>query len=167
MRRNGRRCRFRGGRFLPLAGGEPSLDGGGFGNLIGGDLNLRRRAVEDGDGAFALFGIAVDVGDFGSEKEVGLAADLVGGAVVDLKSGGAATHINAQGLPGEWLLEDALAKIAGEEEGVAAVGGESGEEAELGDIEVLRFIHDYEIERVFAFLGQRASEAGENAGLGH
>lgn len=42
------------------AGSEPGFDDLYFGGLRGGDLNLRRWSVEDGDGASALFGVARD-----------------------------------------------------------------------------------------------------------
>jgi hypothetical protein len=40
-----------------------------------------------------------------------LAADLVGGAVVDAQGARAAADVHADLGPGEWLLEDALAQI--------------------------------------------------------
>ena len=56
-----------------------------------------------------------------AEQAVGLRADLVRGAVVDAQGARAAADVDAERLPGERLLEDALAEVAGEEEGVRAV----------------------------------------------
>jgi hypothetical protein len=44
-----------------------------------------------------------------------LLADLVRRAVVDAQGAGAPANVHAEGFPGEWLLEDALAKVTGKE----------------------------------------------------
>src|SRR5262245_17491296 len=55
---------------------------------------------------------------------------------------GASPHIHAKCFPGEWLLENALAKIPGEKQRVGSAVGKCREETELGDADVLRFV-DY------------------------
>ncbi len=124
---------------------EPRCDGGGFVGFAGFDFYGGVWAVEDGDGAAAILGVAVDVGDDGWEEAVGLTTDLVGGSVVDAEDVGAAADVNAERFPGKGGLEDALAEVAGEEEAVGLDAGEGGEEAELGDADVLGFVDDGEI----------------------
>jgi hypothetical protein len=58
---------------------------------------------------------------------------------------GAAADVDAERLPGERLLEDALAEVAGEEQAVGS-GAQRGEEAQLGDADVLRLVDDGEVE---------------------
>ena len=57
----------------------------------------------------------------GAEQEVGLRSDLVRGTVVDPQRAGTAANVNAERLPGERLLEDPLAQVAGEEEAIGSV----------------------------------------------
>ncbi len=83
--------------------------------------NRRRRAVEHGDGVAAVLAVAVHIGHLRPEQPVRLHADLVGGAVVDAQGAGAAADVHAEGLPGERLLEDALAEVAGEEQRVGPI----------------------------------------------
>ena len=72
--------------------------------------------------------------------------NLVRGSVVHLQDAGAAADVDAKGAPGEGLAKDALADVAGEEQ-TGATGGEGGEEAELGDAQVLGFVDDGGVER--------------------
>ena len=67
------------------------------------------------------------------------------GPVVHLQDARAAADVDAEGPPGEGLAEDALADVAGEEE-AGASGGERGEEAELGDAQVLGLVDDGGVE---------------------
>src|SRR5690606_35852833 len=90
--------------------------------------------------------VAVNVRDFGAQQAVGARPDLVRRAVVDAQRARASSYVNAEGQPGEGLLEDALAEVAGEEEAVATPGAESCQEAQLGDAEVLRLVHDCVVE---------------------
>ena len=58
----------------------------------------------------------------------------------------------AQGLPREGLLENALPKIAGEKKSVRPTSTKGGKEPEVGEANVLRFVHDREIEHNFIIL---------------
>jgi hypothetical protein len=51
---------------------------------------------------------------------------------------GASADIDAERLPGERLLKDALPEIAGEEERVGTTGAERREKAQFGDPDILR-----------------------------
>lgn len=88
----------------------------------GEDVDLRLWPVEDRDSALAGFCIAINICEFRGEEAVCRGADLVGSAVVDAEGGGAATDVDAEGLPGEGRLKDALAEIASEEEAVEGLG---------------------------------------------
>src|SRR5579883_1334752 len=88
---------------------------------------------------------------------------LVRGPVVDTQGEGSPAHVEAERLPGERLLENALAEIAGKEEAFRPAAGQRGEEPRFGDAEVLRFVDDGEIERPLASrqaLGQAAEHVG-------
>ena len=65
------------------------------------------------------------------------------------------------------MLDDALAGVAGEEEGVGAISGDSREPAKLGDAHVLRVVDDYEIEGMGGFRRESRGQAGKDAGLGN
>ena len=78
----------------------------------------------------------------------------MGGAVVDAQGARAAANVHAQRFPGEGLLEDPLAEVAGEEQGVGTIPAQGGEEPQLGDADVLRLVHDREVEGRFLLLGQ-------------
>ena len=71
------------------------------------------RSVEDGNRAAPVLHVAVHVAGLGIEQLIGLAADLVGGAVVDAQRARAAADVYADLGPGEGLLDDALAEIPG------------------------------------------------------
>ena len=68
------------------------------------------------DCAAADVRVAVDVAHLGRQEQVGLAANLVRGAVVDAQGARPAAHVDAEREPGERRLEDALAEVAGEEQ---------------------------------------------------
>ena len=87
---------------------------------VSSDADRRRRAVEHRDRVAPVLAVAVDVGDLGAEQAVGLLPDLVRGAVVDAQRARAAADVDAERLPGERLLEDALAEVAGEEQARSA-----------------------------------------------
>ena len=109
-------------------------------------FNSWSGSVEDRDGPAAGLGDAIDIGDFGTQQFVGLHADLVGGAVIDAQGFGAATHIHAQRLPGEGLLEDALTQVSGKEQAIGTVvSGQGRQQFELRDADILGFVHHDEI----------------------
>lgn len=119
---------------------QPLPDRFGFPLPAVEDQDGRFRAVEDGNDAAPLFRVPVHVGQLGTEEAVGLHADLVGRPVVDPQGPGAPPDIDAQRLPGEGLLEDSLAQVAGEEQAVRLSGPEGGEEPQLLDADVLRLV---------------------------
>lgn len=104
--------------------GEPIGYECGFFGFASEHSDDGRRAVEDRDGVAAVFAVFVDVDNGRAEQPVCLDANLVGGAVVDAERAGSAADVDAEGIPGEGLLEDPLAKVAGEEEGIGSVGAE-------------------------------------------
>ena len=71
------------------------------------------------------------------------------GPVVDAQRIGPAADIDAERPPRKRLLEDPLSEIAGEEQAVRPVRGESGEKPQFGDPDILRLVDDDEIERGF------------------
>lgn len=81
--------------------------------------------------------------------------DLMRSAVVDAQRRRASTNIDAEGLPREGLLEDALSEIAREEEAVRTTGRQLLQEAGFGDAKILAFIDYGEVKRR---LGFRCSE---------
>ncbi len=85
------------------------------------------------------------------------------GSIVDFQGGGAPADVDAERLPGERLLEDALAEIAGEEEAVVARGRDCREQSQLGDAEVLRFVDDDMREWFCRFVGKVPRHRGEDA----
>ena len=109
-------------------------------------VNRRRRAVEDRNRIAPVLAVAIHVGHDRAEQTVRLRADLVGGAIVDAQGARAPADVDAEGLPGEGLLEDALAEVAGEKESVGSTAAQGGEEPEMGDADVLRLVHDREVE---------------------
>ena len=114
-----------------------------------------------------VLAVAVHVGHLRAEQAVGLLADLVRRAVVDAQGARAAADVHAERLPRERLLEDALAEVAGEEQRVGPSAAERGEEAQLRDAEVLRLVHDREVEgRRLAASPCASARACEHARLG-
>jgi hypothetical protein len=90
----------------------------------------------------------------------------VGGAVIDAQGPGAPADIDAERLPGEGLLEDPLAQIAGEKKAVRPARPERGEKPQLGDADVLRLVHNGKVERRMVTLRKPGSETAEQAGGG-
>lgn len=72
---------FVGGHSLVSTLGEPLRNCRSFLVLGGEDFHRGLWAVEDRDRAAALFGVTIDVGQFGRQESVGLAANLVGSTV--------------------------------------------------------------------------------------
>ena len=87
------------------------------------------------------------------------------GAVVDAQGSGAAADVDAEGLPGERLLEDPLAEVAGEKEAVRAIRPVPPGN-ELGDAEVLCFVDDGEVEGGRLRSPVRRGQSGEQARTG-
>ena len=112
---------------------HPRLDPPGDGDrlVINRIEHCDRRlgAVVGGDCAAADIRVAVDVAHLGRQVQVGLAADLVRGAVVDTQGARSSAHVDAERQPREGRLEDALAEVAGEEQSLFRLTLECGEEA--------------------------------------
>src|SRR5271168_1369513 len=112
-------------------------------SLIGEGRDDGLGAVEDGDGALALVLHPIHVPDRRRKQPIGDAADLVGGAVIHFERRRSTAHVDPEILPGKRLLEYALAEITGEEDAVRARRRDRGEQPQLGNAEVLRFVdHD-------------------------
>ena len=127
--------------------------------------NRRLPTVERRHGALADLGVAVNVAHLGRQQSVGLAADLVGRAVVDSQRAGTAPDIDAERAPGERCLEDALAEVAGKEQAVGFTASQRGEEAELRHVDVLALVDDDEIERSLATRRGLLGDSREHFGL--
>ena len=84
---------------------------------------------------------------FGPQQPIGLRPDLVRGPVIDSQRGRTPPNIDAERLPGERLLKDPLAQVAGEEEAVRASRPESRQKSQLRNADILRLIHDGEFKR--------------------
>ena len=82
----------------------------------------------------------------------------MGGAVIDAQGARAPPDVHAKGLPGEWLLEDALAEVAGEKERVGPTVPQGGKEPKMGDADVLRLVHDREVEHHLLGLRDRGRQ---------
>ncbi len=78
------------------------------------------------------------------------------GAIVDGERGRPAPHIDPEFLPRERLLEDALAKVAREEQGVGCRRRDRCQKPQLGHAEILRLVHHDMRER----LGLPVSKVG-------
>ncbi|TDQ53191.1 hypothetical protein EV658_1451 [Phaeovulum veldkampii DSM 11550] len=89
-------------------------------------------------------------------------ADLVRCAVIDAQRERAAADIKAKRLPGKGLLKDALAKIPGEEEAVAAHCCHSGEEPGLGHTQILRLVNHGEVVGASTALAESIRQTAED-----
>jgi hypothetical protein len=83
-----------------------------------------------------------------------MGADLVRRPVIDAQCERAAADIKAKCFPGEWLLKNALAKIASEEEPVAPPSCQRREEPGLGNSQILRLVDYAKVVGPGAFLGE-------------
>ena len=123
--------------------------------------NCGRRAIEHGNRVAAILGIAVHVSHHGTEQSIGLCADLVGGAVIDPQSSRSPPNVDAQALPGKWLLKDALSQVAGEKETIGATATQGSKKSEMSNTDILRFVHDYEVEYNLLVFGDGRGQCGE------
>ena len=62
------------------------------------------------------------------------------GSIARVTPSGSPSDVDAEPFPGEGLLEDALADIAGEEEYVWSIGHDSAQESQLCDAKVLGLV---------------------------
>ncbi len=85
--------------------------------------------------------LAIDIRHLRAQKAIRLLTDLMRGPIVHAQRLRPPSHIHAERLPREGLLENALAKITGKEQSIRPAGGESGKKAQFGDADVLRFVH--------------------------
>ena len=105
------------------------------------------RAIEGRNRSSSVLDIPVDIRDNWTEQTVSLHPDLMRSAVVQLEKLRSPTNLNAHGLPGERRLEDALPQVACEEQAVSSLTSQRGQEAQLSDSDVLRFVHDHEVKQ--------------------
>src|SRR4051794_27305269 len=110
-------------------------------------MNCRRRSVEYRNRVAPVLTVAIHVGHHGAEQAVCLRPDLVGGTVVDAEGAGASPNVHPEGLPGERLLEDALAKVASKKQSIGPTSTEGSQEPQVGDSDVLCLVHDREVEQ--------------------
>jgi hypothetical protein len=82
----------------------------------------------------------------------------VGGAVINAQGARTPPYIDTQGLPREGLLEDALPEVIGEKESVWPTCPQSGKEPDMSDADVLRLVHDREVEDHILVLGDRGCQ---------
>ena len=97
--------------------------------------------------ALLVVDIAVRIRDFRVQQSIGLRTNLMRGPVIHPQRARSSANVDAELLPREGLLEDALAEIAGEEEAVGTATAEGGQKAQLGDADVLRLVDDDVVER--------------------
>src|SRR5690349_9186614 len=90
---------------------EPDSDGFALLSFRSKSSNLRWWSVEHRNRMAALFAIAISVDNLRPEEPIGLFSDLVRCAVVHAKRFRPTPNIHSLRLPGERLLEDALAEI--------------------------------------------------------
>src|SRR5439155_23339518 len=96
---------------------------------------------------------------------VGLHADLVRGSVIDAEGAGSSANIDPQRFPGEGLLKDPLAEVPSKKESVRTIRAEGSEEPQVRNAEVLRLIHDREVERRMLAPGHDRGQSAEQAGV--
>src|SRR5438128_2493299 len=89
------------------------------------------------------------------------------GAVIDSQARGAAANIDPELLPREWLLEDPLAEVTGEEESVWPAAAKRCDKTQLRNADVLRFVDDDVVEDRTRHRLQFLRESREEARLGH
>jgi hypothetical protein len=109
-------------------------------------LDQRHGAIEDRHCSQTALCVAIDIRDFRAQEPISLFADLVRGPVIDLQGSGPAADVHAQGLPGKGLLEDPLAQVAREEQGIGPRRAQRRQEAKLGHADVLGFVYHCEVE---------------------
>ncbi|MNV64063.1 hypothetical protein D3C71_1566900 [compost metagenome] len=129
---------------------------------IGIAADGRLRPIEHGNRALAAFDVSVHIGYLGAEQTIGLRANLVRCAVIDIERARSTTYINTQMFPRERRLEDALAEVAGEEECIGAVAGNRCEEAQLLHADILRLVHRDVIEYRMLALEHDFGKLGEH-----
>src|SRR5258708_20873132 len=87
-----------------------------------------------------------------------MAADLMRRAVIDAQCVGPAPDIDAERLPGERLLKDPLPEITSQEQPVRTRSANCGQEAQLGDTDILCLIDDGDIEGRPAVIGDMVGQ---------
>ena len=124
-------------------------------------------AVECRVGSAPLLHVAVDVGEFWTQQSIHLRADLMGRTIAELEGFGTTPDIDAQRLPGEWRSENSLPQVAHEEEAVGPPTAQRRKKTKLGDANVLRFIHNREVERRIVAVPQPFGEQAEHIRPGY
>src|SRR5262245_8603229 len=109
-------------------------------------MNCRRRSVENGNRVISVLAVAIHIRHDRTEQPVRLSADLVGGSVINAQRARASSDVHAEGFPRERLLEDTLAQVASEKEGIWPIPTQSGKEPEVGRANILSLVHDRVVE---------------------
>ncbi len=89
-----------------------------------------------------VVGDSVHIGEHSGQQPVGVGADLVGGAIVDAQRLRLPPDVDAQRLPRERLLENALAKITGKEQPFGTFLCKGYEKQHLGHADILGLVAD-------------------------
>src|SRR5690606_23851382 len=96
-----------------------------------------RGSVEDGDGAAPALHLAVRIRYLVDEQPVSVGPNLMGRAIVYPQRLGAPANVNPQCQPGEWMLKDALARVAGKEQPVRPRSPQGRQKAQFGYAHIL------------------------------
>ena len=67
-------------------------------------------------------------------------------AVIDTQGARPSSNVHTKGLPGEWLLEDPLPEVTRKKKCIWLTATQGSKESEVCNADVLRFVHDGEIE---------------------
>ena len=87
------------------------------------------------------------------------------GSVIDTEGAGSSANIDTQRFPGEGLLKDPLAEVPGKKESVRTIRAEGSEKPQVRNADVLRLVHDREVERRMLAPGHDRSQAAEQASV--
>lgn len=145
---------------------DPAGDGGGLLPRRSEHVDRRHRPFKDRLDPGPVLLATVELQQARGQKAIGLAADLMRRAVVDLQPARASPDLHALGRPGKGGAEDPLADVAGEEEAVGLPRAGRPQEAELGEAEVLRLVDDDVIEGTGPTVGQGMRYVMERGGVG-
>jgi hypothetical protein len=108
---------------FPKTGADPLRDTFTFLLDFLAGHHLRRRPIKDRNRSLSTLIVSVHIGNAPRQKAVRLRTDLVRCAVVYAEGEGATPNVETKRLPRKGLLENPLAKVAGEEETVALATG--------------------------------------------
>ena len=106
-----------------------------------------RLSIKSRDCSPSILDVAIDIGDFGIQQTIRLRPDLMGRSIVEFESPRFPPDIDSQCFLGKWRLENPLSQITCKKEAIGPLIAPCRKKTQLGDTDVLRFIHDCEIKR--------------------